>query len=261
MEESTDDLIGKWVGGDRRAAEALYQRYFGRVREFAHRLGSSLNDAEEIAQEAVLAGLEGVKTGRRPDRFTHWLLGIARHLAARRTRTEREGFVDAVDPRSRGARTLVVRREMNDLLERTLEDLPPGCREVLDLLHRDQLTRKEAADRLGVPLEAIHARAERAYGKLREALSRHFTTLVLGPAALRAISLTEVRALRPAFRDAVFARHLEDLPESAAAARLGIPAATLRARLECAYEMLKCEPTADFKPARLEYRRGRPQAK
>jgi RNA polymerase sigma-70 factor (ECF subfamily) len=253
----TNDLIDRWVAGDPGAAEEIYRVYYRRAREFARTLGARLNDAEDIAQEALIAGLEGLKGGKRPDRFTHWLLGIARHVTARKFQPKAGPVPDVVDPRGRGGRTLAVRREMNGLLDETLGRLPEAQREVLDLIHRGGLSRKEAADRLDLPLEAVHARCERAYARLREALSRHFTTIAVQSMEPGAVRLEDIRALRPAFRDAIVARHLEGLDEDAAAARLGIPAATLRARLRSAYEILKTDESGDFSKAREEHRKGR----
>ncbi len=249
-----DDLIDRWVAGDAQAGGEIYRRYYARVRGFAIRLGQSLVDADDIAQEAMVAGLEGLKSGRRPDELTRWLLGIARHFSFRRKRREQAAVPDLPDPDSHGARTLAVRREMDELLEGTMEGLPPRDREVLDLRHKENLSRKEIAARLNVPIETIHARLERAYARLRGALSRHFTTMAFAPFA--PVGLKEVLRLRPTFRDAVIARHLEERSEAEAAAKLGVPAATLRARLESAYEMLRCGPGADFSGAREEYRRA-----
>jgi DNA-directed RNA polymerase specialized sigma24 family protein len=131
--------------------------------------------------------------------------------------------------------------------------MSPRDKEILSLRHKDNLSRKEIAARLNVPMVTIHARFERAYARLRETLSRHFTTMAFTPFA--PVPLKDILQLRPAFREAVTARHLDELPEAAAAAKLGIPAATLRARLESAYQMLGCGPGADFSGAREERRR------
>lgn len=248
-------IIDRWVAGDPGAAEEIYRVYYRRAREFARTLGARLADAEDIAQEALIAGLEGLQAGKRPERFTRWLLGIARHMACRRMRRRPGALPDLADSRREGGRTLAVRREMKDLLEQTLEQLPASQREVLELIHRQGLSRKEASERLNLPIEAVHARCERAFARLREALSRHFTTLAVRSLESREVRLVDIRALRPTFRDAVTARHLEGLSEDAAALRLGIPAATLRARLRSAYELLKVRDTADFSAAREEYRR------
>jgi len=247
-----DDLIGRWVAGDSRAAGELYRLYYDRVRRFAVRLGRTAADAEDIAQEALLAGLDGLKGGKRPDRITFWLLGIARHLSYRKPRTAVSGLSKVIDRNRLGARTQAVRREMGKLLEDSMDTLPASSREVLELHHHQNLSRKEIAERLGLSPDAVHARFERGYARLRESLSRHFTTVTLAP---RPVGLSEVEKLRPAFRDAVTARHVEGLSETEAAARLGIPVATLRARLESAYETLGCGTSGDFTPARDERRR------
>lgn len=249
-----NDLIGRCIAREPQAAEELYRLYYRRVRDFAMRLGENPTDAEEVAQEAVLAGLEGIRAGRRPERLTYWLLGIARHISAGLPRVRNE-LTQALEAPPGSARTLAIRQEMDGLLGRLVERLPEGLREVLRLLHREGLSRKEAADRLDIPVETLHARCERAYGRLREELSRHFTTVALSRFEPRRIELSVIQKLRPAFRQAVTVRHLEDLPEGPAAERLGVPLPTLRARLASAYAMLKCDASADFAPARDEYRK------
>jgi RNA polymerase sigma-70 factor (ECF subfamily) len=253
-----DDLVGRWASGDSAAAEALYREYFGRVKEFIIKRGLHIVDAEDIAQEALIAGLDGLKAGRRPDRLTHWLLGIARHLSFGRRRPESDpALEEIVDPKRRSAGTMALRREMDGLLARTLERMTPNDRQIVDLLYRSGLSRKEISEKLDLPIEAIHSRCDRAHSRLREALSRHFTTIALSRLEPASISLHDIRALRPAFRQAITARHLQGLPDRDAAQQLQLPEATLRARLSSAYEMLKCDPRADFSKAKAEYQAER----
>ena len=73
-----DEIIGRWAAGNSLAAEELYRAYYGRVKEFIIKRGAHIVDAEDIAQEALIAGLEGLKAGSKPDRLTHWLLEIGR---------------------------------------------------------------------------------------------------------------------------------------------------------------------------------------
>lgn len=246
-----DEIIGRWVAGDARAAAELYRHYHGRVRKFAVRLNGTLEDADDVAQEALMAGLEGLQAGKRPDRLTTWLLGIAKNLSRRRRRSIPLGAPGLPEPGS-GARTRAVRNELDGVLRGGLHGLPPDRRRMLEWIHRDGMSRAEVARRLGVSIETLHARCERAYAKLRGMLSRHFTTLAFRPSTK--VTLEAIRKLRPAFRDAVTARHLEGLGEKAAAARLGVPVATLKARLESAYGKLRCAPTSDFSGARKDYR-------
>lgn len=253
-----DELIDRWAAGEAAAAEALYRKYFERVQEFLKRRGCGAHDAEDLAQEAMIAGLDGLKGGKRPDKLTHWLFGIARHLSRRRTRLRLGDDLDREDPAQRTARSVVIRREMRDLLERTMKSLTPGEREILDLSHRAGLSRKEIGERLDLPPEAVHARFQRARGRLREALADHFTTIVASRLKSAPVSLADVQALRPGFRSAVTAVHLEELSPDQAALKLGVPLATLRARLRSAYEMLGGDEAPDFGRAREEFRRTRP---
>jgi RNA polymerase sigma-70 factor (ECF subfamily) len=231
-----DEIIARWVAGDAGAAEQLYRHYFHRVREFVIKRGANIVDAEDVAQEALIAGLEGLKAGRKPERLTHWLLGIARHISFDRERTASDDQLDEiVDPKRRSAKSMVIRREMDALLARALEDMTPNDRQIVDLHYRVGLSRKEIADRLEVSMDTVHTRCERAHARLREALSRHFTTVVLDKLETRAVRLEDIRALRPAFRQVIIARHLKGLSDRDAAVFLQLPEATYRARLGSAY--------------------------
>jgi RNA polymerase sigma-70 factor (ECF subfamily) len=250
-----DEIVARWAAGNPAAAEELYREYYGRVKEFIIRRGAHIVDAEDVAQEAMIAGLEGLKAGAKPDRLTHWLMGIARHLSFRRKRQESDPALEhVVDEKRRSARSMAIRREMDGLLAKTLERMTPNDRQIVDLLYRAGLSRKEISDKLDLPIEAVHARADRAHSRLREALSRHFTTVTLSKLESRSISLEDVQALRPAFRQVIVARHLKGLKDGEASLELQLPEATLRARLTSAYEMLRCDATADFSKAREEYR-------
>ena len=61
-----DDLIARWVAGDAAAGEELYRRYYHRVKEFIIKRGAHIVDAEDVAQEALIAGLDGLKAGLKP---------------------------------------------------------------------------------------------------------------------------------------------------------------------------------------------------
>jgi RNA polymerase sigma factor (sigma-70 family) len=240
------DLIERWAAGDAAAGEKLYREYFARVRDYIAAHGSDAADADDIAQDALLEGLKELRGGARPRALTGWMIGIAKHVRAHRTRLTLRS-VDRPDPSQRGGGSVVVRREMGELLRATLDRLSDTDRRVLDLAHRDGLSRKEIAEELGVEVAAVHSRFDRVHERLREALGKHFTTLVARRA--EGPSLADIQKLRPIFRDSVTLRHLEGVGEADAARRLGVSAATLRARLRGAYELLGYEEAPDFSRA------------
>ena len=249
-------IIERWMAGDERAGEHLYREYFGRLEAYLRARGLKGADAEDAAQEAMLRGLQTLKQGGRPEDLTGWLKGIARHVAANQTRLHLTDRIDVGEARDRSARTQAIRSEMRELLERSIEALPPAYREVVALAHRDGLSRKEIADKLDLPLPAVHSRFLRAEARLRGALEKHFTTVVAKKVRPANPPADDIRLLRPLFRNAVIARHLEGRSEQSAATALGIPVATLRARLQSAYELLGYRETPDFADALREWEKG-----
>lgn len=254
---TSDDLIERWIGGDATAGEALCARYLESARRFALRIGGRELDPDEIAAEALAEGIEGLRGGKRPDRFTKWLHGVIRNLVRTRIKERRRPAPGVPPPAAPdGELTRMAGRELGPLLDGLLPALPEGSREVIELFRRGR-TREQIAEELGVPLATVHARFLRAFRTMREGLSRHFTTLAV--AARRApVSWAEIRRLRPSFREAMIARHLEELGPADAARKLAIPVETLEARLRTAYEQLQCDARADFSGARDEFRTESP---
>lgn len=244
---SSDDLIERWIRGDRQAAEQLFDRYFKRAWKFGLAITRQEVEAEELAQAAIAHGLDVVRDPeRRPQKFTGWLLGVVKHLAWRKEgRRPRPlpvelSLEDTRHGRPSGA---IVNSEMAALLARAMSTLPPGERALVEHRLLGGLSRTEAARKLGCSIDTIDRRMRSAMARLRAFLSGHFTTMIL---AGDAPSMDQVLRLRPSFRAAFLARHVEGLPLEKAAAKLGVPIATLEERLRFAYECLGCSAHTDF---------------
>ena len=80
------NTVDRCAAGDVNAAAQIYRDYYARVKGFLRKRGEGAEDAEDVAQDALLAGLEGLKKGQQPVQLTRWLMGIARHKLARRMR-------------------------------------------------------------------------------------------------------------------------------------------------------------------------------
>lgn len=256
---SVDELLARWVAGDAQAGHALYRRYYTRAWRFALKITGRESEADELAQHALASGLEGLQQGRRPDRLTRWILGIVHHGALRgwtRERRDKEARPRLPAAAGRSPHTQAVRAEMARLLEEALARLSEEDRRLLELRVERALRRPEAAERLGLPPATMDRRLAKVFATLREALSRHFTTLVL-PRALaaprRTVGLKEIERLRPSFRRVVELCHLEGRSVEEAARTLAVPAETVRLRLQYAHETLKCSAEDDFEAARAEY--------
>ena len=248
---TSDALIERWIRGDRDAAAQLFDVYFKRAWKFGLAITKQEVEAEELAQEAIAHGLEVVRdANRRPARFTGWLLGVVKHLAWRRAgrRPRPMPGEPALEDTRHGSPSGVLRdAEMAALLRRALASLSDADRDLVQDRFVRETTRPEIARRLGCSLDTVDRRLKIAVTRLRAYLSGHFTTMVLAGGAP---PMERVLQLRPSFRSAFLARHVEGLSAERAAHKLGIPVATLEERLRFAYDSLGCTDRTDFGPLR-----------
>ena len=71
---------GEALGLDPRRFAAFYDEALPKIYGyFLHRVGGSVQSAEDLTQETFLAAVAELKKGRRPDAPMAWLFGIARH--------------------------------------------------------------------------------------------------------------------------------------------------------------------------------------
>ncbi len=248
---SSNELIERWISGDREAAREIHERYHKRAWKFGLAITKREVEADELAQAALAHGLEVVRDPtRRPARFTGWLLGVVKHLAWRRTDRRRQPLPqDPILEDTRHGRPSgpMIEKEMAGLVTRALESLPGGEREIVEERFVRGVSRAEIAKRLGCSVDTVDRRLKSATSRLRSFLSGHFTTMVLTGAAP---TLERVMELRPSFRAAFLARHVDGLSAEQAAAKLAIPPATLEERLRYAYQTLGCSERTDFSALR-----------
>lgn len=81
--DSDKALVECVLAGDKSAFGSLIVRYRSAAVGFARRIVGS-EDAEDIAQEALLSAFLNLARLRDPDRFRSWLLGIIANLARSR---------------------------------------------------------------------------------------------------------------------------------------------------------------------------------
>jgi RNA polymerase sigma-70 factor (ECF subfamily) len=252
--DELNPLIERWIQGDQAAAAEIFNRYYARVYDFSEKIYGRAVDAEDLAQQAMLSGLEGIRAGQKPDKMTQWLLGIARNQARRRIlmqgkrRTARLGRIEQADKSRRSEATEVSRSESRKLLKELLENLPALDRKMLELRYVDEQARRDIADRFGISTETLDKRIARIFGELRERLTRHFTTLVFGDGGASKGPLVRgaVEKLRPSFREVIELRHRDRLSIEEIARELDVPEQTVTARLKYACEQLGCGVDEDL---------------
>ena len=177
--ETPDEvLVVAAILGDFDAFNQLVGRYRAAVVRTAQALVGP-NDAEDVAQEALLLAFKALPSIEDPSKFAAWLMVVTRHRALRfgrqeRKRRDRHVPLDAVLLEQMSALTepLVHRREATEELTRALADVPDDYALVLRLRFLDGMPLKRIAAFLNVPVSTVKWRVFRGKQLLREAFER-----------------------------------------------------------------------------------------
>jgi RNA polymerase sigma-70 factor (ECF subfamily) len=174
-----DDLLAAAQAGDASALNQIVATNRQGVYRYGLHVCRTTEDAEDAVQETLWAATRAIRTFRgTATSIASWLFTIVRReclrLLERHRRTttldglDEESLVEVVDPSD----ALALRRRI-DLLASALADLDPLHREVILLRDIQELSAPEAAQQLGISIEALKSRLHRARVNLREHVLRH----------------------------------------------------------------------------------------
>lgn len=189
----TDDLslVRRAKRGDRDAYGELVERYQRRATSAAWRLLGDLHDATDAVQEAFIRAYNNLDTLEDESRFGPWFMRIVNNLSLnyRRGRAVRQRVASledraagdeessreeyAIAPVYSGERpgARLAAAELEDHVQRALDDLPEQQRQALVLFSIQQLPQKDVAELLGLSVEAVKWHVFQARKKLKERLA------------------------------------------------------------------------------------------
>ncbi|GII58168.1 DNA-directed RNA polymerase sigma-70 factor [Planotetraspora thailandica] len=169
-----DRLESRLASGDATAVGECYHAHAAAVRAYLRRL-VPYEDVDDVLQ-VVFTEVWRSRHRFDPARsLPAWLLGIARKRAVDHLRTRRPPTLslDAVgDPAGRDGRVDVDELADRDRVRRALDELPVVQRQAIELAYYGDLTQREVADRLRVPLGTVKARTARGLHRLAALLPR-----------------------------------------------------------------------------------------
>jgi RNA polymerase sigma-70 factor (ECF subfamily) len=186
-EEAT--LLASARAGDSSAFECLVMPHWDALLRVAQRILRNREDAEDAVQTAFLDAFRNLNGFHGHSRFSSWLTRIAMNAAFMRLRVSRRKRETSLDELTEigEARTRfhLVEKRLNPeqeylskedrvLLERGLKKLRPLYVEVLHLRNLQELSTKETARILELPVGTVKARLHRA----RTKLIRHVQSIV-----------------------------------------------------------------------------------
>lgn len=178
--ESEKDLIAQAQKGDRRAFSQLVRRHREGVVNVVYRMCGDANLADDAAQETFIRAWQHLPGYRPRSPFRNWLYRIATNVARDALRREREMVsLDSVPLANseQGPEAVVEGEERGDRVRQAVLSLPPASRAVLVLREYEDLSYREIADTLGIPVGTVMSRLNYARNRLRESLAPYVGVL------------------------------------------------------------------------------------
>jgi RNA polymerase sigma-70 factor (ECF subfamily) len=177
-----DELLARRAAAGRlEDFEELLRRYRNQVYRICYRSAGNAEDAEDWAQECFVRTYQKLGNYNSAMPFTPWLLRVVANTCINlaKTRTRRQGRLDlglpeeddTVAPDADPAQAALAGDEARRV-RAAVEGLPPLLRQAVVLRVLEELSFRELAEVLGVPLQTAAARVRRALIQVRERLER-----------------------------------------------------------------------------------------
>ncbi len=171
-------LVVAAILGDLEAFNELVLRYRAAVVRTAQALAGP-NDAEDVAQEALLLAFKALPSIEDPTRFAAWLMAITRHRALRsrlQDRRRRDTYVELdallLERVAALSAPYLPDVETREELETALRHLPEDYALVLRLHYLDAMPQKRIAAFLGISLSTVKWRVYHGKKLMRAELDR-----------------------------------------------------------------------------------------
>ncbi len=169
-------LMGHVAAGDPECVDVLIRRHGGALLTFLRRAAPTAADADDIFQEVWLRVVRSARTYDPAQRFTAWLFTIAwnrlrdhwRRHNARPPSGGNDGITfaeEASSPRA-GVDARLIEAERSARVRQLIGLLPAKLAEAIWLRYFEELSEKEMAARLGVPVGTVKSRLHEGVKRL-----------------------------------------------------------------------------------------------
>jgi RNA polymerase sigma-70 factor, ECF subfamily len=179
-ERTDEDAIQQVLAGNTAMFELLMRRYNEGVYRAARSIVRDEHEAEDVMQQAYVNAFTHLRQFNGSARFSTWLIRIVINEALARVR--RQGRYEAFDDEHSSVEPFMSHRpsenpereafthELRGLLERAIDTLPNGMREVFVLREVEGLSTADVAECLGVSEDVVKTRLSRGRAALRRLL-------------------------------------------------------------------------------------------
>ena len=174
IEDPDAELVARAGKGDSRAAEALIRRHLPMLMGLAQRMLGHAGEAEDVVQESFLR-LWKQAANWRPGgaKFSTWLYRVALNQCYDRLRRKPIQGLDAagdIQDSAPDPESALVASGLSARVTKAIAELPVRQRAAIVLCHLEDCGNIEAAEILGISVEALESLLARGRRALRERL-------------------------------------------------------------------------------------------
>jgi RNA polymerase sigma-70 factor (ECF subfamily) len=174
MYDPDTDLVARAGQGDRAAAQALMARHLPKMMTLARRMMGSQSEAEDAVQDAFLKlWTHAARWQPGKAKFETWLYRVTMNKCYDRLRKRSNASLDAAaevaDP-APAADLVLENTALSGAIEAALAALPERQRAAIVLCHHQECGNIEAAEILGISVEALESLLARGRRTLRARL-------------------------------------------------------------------------------------------
>jgi RNA polymerase sigma-70 factor (ECF subfamily) len=168
------ELVARVKEGDKAAFGDLVRIHRRGVVNVVYRMCGDAQLAEDAAQEAFVRAWQRIDRYQPRSSFRNWLYRIASNVAIDSLRRSRETMdvdrLQLADSKS-GPEERAESKERAEMVQQAVLALPPASRAVLVLREYEQLSYREIADALSIPMGTVMSRLNYARNRLRDMLA------------------------------------------------------------------------------------------
>jgi RNA polymerase sigma-70 factor (ECF subfamily) len=178
------DALVRWIrqakNGDISSYQNIYDLFARKVLNFIYRMVNSVEEAEDLTQETFVTVYQKLASLKDDTKFEPWLFRIARNYVYQRYRSRAPAgiSVDALDDEGQPITHLAdtrknpdesyQARELEDVVQEVIADLPEKYREVFVLSALQRLSYQEIAEIVGRSLPSVKTDIHRARLEVRK---------------------------------------------------------------------------------------------
>lgn len=191
--EQEIELAKGLLSGDARAFERFVEHFRKRLFQYTWLVCRQREDAEEVAQEALLRVFESADRLREPEHVRAWVFRIARNFCLMKRRKSvfapseelsLDQFFPAAGPDgehrhleiadwSQGPEKDLLRKELGETLGDAISQLPEAYRSVVLLRDVEELSTEETAQILDLTVDVVKTRLHRGRLAIRQKLDNY----------------------------------------------------------------------------------------